>query len=214
MVGSMEDHLASLRAEYVSTGLTEDDLEAEPMAMFRRWFADAAELPEPNAMVLATARDDGQPSARIVLLKGLKPEGFVFFTNLTSRKANELFDSRGRCSLLFPWHALQRQVRVEGRAELLDRADVAAYFETRPRGAQLGAWASPQSRVITSRELEDRFAKVDEGYPEEVPVPDFWGGYVVVPDAVEFWQGRGNRMHDRLRYRREDELWRIERLAP
>lgn len=209
----MEDQLASLRAEYVSAGLAEEDLEPEPMAMFRRWFADAAELAEPNAMVLATTSADGQPSARIVLLKGLRPEGFVFFTNLTSRKAADLA-AGGRCALLFPWHALQRQVRVEGHAELLDRDAVAAYFATRPRGAQLGAWASPQSQAVTSEELQERYAAADAAYPDEVPAPDFWGGYVVVPDAVEFWQGRENRMHDRLRYRREGEGWVTERLAP
>lgn len=209
----MEDHLASLRAEYVSAGLAEDDLEPEPMAMFRRWFADAGELAEPNAMVLATASPEGRPSARIVLLKGLRPQGFVFFTNLTSRKATDLA-ADPHCSRLFPWHALQRQVRVEGRAELLDRAAVAAYFATRPRGAQLGAWASPQSRVASSAELRERYDDVDAAYPDEVPTPDFWGGYVVVPNAVEFWQGRENRMHDRLRYRREGNSWVVERLAP
>jgi pyridoxamine 5'-phosphate oxidase len=209
----MEDHLASLRAEYVSAGLAEGDLEQEPMAMFRRWFTDAGELGEPNAMVLATVSPDGQPSARIVLLKGIDPRGFVFFTNLGSRKAADLA-AQPHCSLLFPWHALQRQVRVEGRVELLDRDAVAAYFGTRPRGAQLGAWASPQSRVVTSAELQERYDAVDAAYPDEVPPPDFWGGYVVVPEALEFWQGRENRMHDRLRYRRDGDDWVVERLAP
>ena len=209
----MEDHLASLRAEYVSAGLAEGDLEPEPMAMFRRWFIDAGELAEPNAMVLATASPEGHPSARIVLLKGLLPGGFVFYTNLGSRKAADLA-AQPHCSLLFPWHALQRQVRIEGRAELLDRDAVAAYFGTRPRGAQLGAWASPQSRVVTVEELHERYAAMDEAYPDHVPPPDFWGGYVVVPEAVEFWQGRENRMHDRLRYRREGDGWVVERLAP
>jgi pyridoxamine 5'-phosphate oxidase len=193
--------------------LAEGDLEADPMAMFRRWFADAAELAEPNAMVVATVSPDGQPSSRIVLLKGLRPYGFVFFTNLTSRKAGDL-RANPRCSLLFPWHALQRQVRVEGRAELLDRPAVTAYFATRPRGAQLGAWASRQSQVTALGELTERYSELEERFPDEVPVPDFWGGYVVVPDAVEFWQGRENRMHDRLRYRREGGDWVVERLAP
>lgn len=209
----MDDHLAALRAEYVNIGLSEADLEPEPMAMFRRWFADAAELTEPNAMVLATVSPDGQPSARIVLLKGLDLRGFVFYTNLTSRKAEDLA-ANPRCSLLFPWHGLQRQVRVDGRAEPLDRAAVAAYFATRPRGAQLGAWASPQSRVVSEAELEERYAAADAAHPVDVPAPDFWGGYAVVPDAVEFWQGRQNRMHDRLRYRRDAGQWVVERLAP
>lgn len=212
-MGSMNDQLAALREEYTRAGLGEADLAPEPMGMFRRWFAEAAELPEPNAMVLSTVSPDGQPSARIVLLKGLHPEAFVFFTNRASRKGDDLA-ANPHCSLLFPWHALQRQVRIEGRAEPLGRAEVAAYFATRPRGAQLGAWASPQSRVVTSEELNEAYAAADAAYPEDVPVPEGWGGYAVVPDAVEFWQGRRNRMHDRLRYRRDGDGWVIERLAP
>jgi pyridoxamine 5'-phosphate oxidase len=212
----MDDHLASLREEYTRAGLHEGDLAPEPMAMFRRWFADAAELAEPNAMVLATASPDGRPSARIVLLKGLHDDGFVFYTNHGSRKGAELA-ANPQCSLLFPWHGLQRQVRVEGTATPLGRAEVAAYFSTRPRGAQLGAWASPQSSVVTLDELDGRYAAADAAYPDEVPPPEFWGGYAVVPDAVEFWQGRRNRMHDRLRYRRDRATaggWTVERLAP
>lgn len=208
-----DDHLASLREEYTRTGLAEADAAADPMAMFRRWFADAAELPEPNAMVLATVSPAGLPSARIVLLKGLRPDAFVFFTNHESRKGHDLA-ADPHCSLLFPWHALQRQVRVEGTASPVPRDEVAAYFSTRPRGAQLGAWASPQSSVVTAEELQERYADVEARFPDEVPPPDFWGGYAVVPDAVEFWQGRRNRMHDRLRYRREGVGWVLERLAP
>jgi pyridoxamine 5'-phosphate oxidase len=209
----MKDHLAALREEYTRAGLTETDLAPDPFAMFSRWFTDAGELPEPNAMVLATVSPAGQPSSRIVLLKNFDERGFVFFTNLDSRKAHDLA-ANPRCSLLFPWHGLQRQVRVEGVAEQIDRDEVAAYFSTRPRGAQLGAWASPQSSVTTSSELESRYAAASEAYPSEVPAPDFWGGYVVRPRSVEFWQGRQNRMHDRLRYRREDGAWITERLAP
>jgi pyridoxamine 5'-phosphate oxidase len=212
-VADMKDHLAALREEYTHAGLSEADLAPDPFAMFGRWFADAAELAEPNAMVLATVSPAGQPSSRMVLLKGVDARGFAFFTNLGSRKATDLA-ANPRCSLLFPWHGLQRQVRVEGVAELLDRDEVAAYFSTRPRGAQLGAWASPQSSVVTSDELSARFAGADANYPGDVPAPDFWGGYVVRPRSVEFWQGRQNRMHDRLRYRREGDTWLTERLAP
>lgn len=209
----MDEHLASLRAEYIAVGLHEDDLTPDPVGMFRRWFMAAQELPEPNAMVLATVSADGRPSARTVLLKGLDDRGFVFFTNLTSRKGDDLA-ANPRCALLFPWHSLERQVRIEGTATELDRTDVEAYFLRRPRGAQLGAWASPQSRVVTAEELSRRYAEADAAHPDAVPAPDFWGGYVVRPEVVEFWQGRANRMHDRLRYRREGERWAVERLAP
>jgi pyridoxamine 5'-phosphate oxidase len=209
----MKDHLASLREEYTRAGLSEGDLASDPFAMFRRWFVDAGELAEPNAMVLATVSPAGQPSTRMVLLKDIHEHGFVFYTNLRSRKATDLA-ANPRCSLLFPWHGLQRQVRIEGVAELLDRDVVTAYFSTRPRGAQLGAWASPQSSVVTALELEERYAALDDVYADDVPTPDFWGGYVVCPRSVEFWQGRQNRMHDRLRYRRENSAWIVERLAP
>ncbi len=208
--------LAALRAEYARGGLHESDLAADPVTMFRGWMAEAAAsgMHEPNAMVVATASADGRPSSRMVLLKGLEDGGFRFFTNLGSRKGAELAGNP-RCSLLFPWHPLERQVRVDGVAEELSRADVAAYFATRPRGAQLGAWASHQSHEVADRaELDARFAEVGERFPEEVPVPDEWGGYVVVPDVVEFWQGRPGRMHDRLVYRRSDVGWTTHRLAP
>lgn len=220
--GGMEDELAALRAEYTAVGLAEGDLESDPMRMFRRWMTEAASLTEPNAMVLATVSDDGQPSARMVLLKGLRPDGFVFFTNHASRKGHDLAANE-RCSLVFPWHGLQRQVRVEGAAVPLARAEVEAYFRTRPRGAQLGAWASPQSAVVSREELERRYADVEARFADaEVPVPEGWGGYVVVPESVEFWQGRANRLHDRLVYRRvageplsgPAGTWSVERLAP
>jgi pyridoxamine 5'-phosphate oxidase len=204
---------ASLREEYTAAGLSEADLADDPMTLFREWFAQARALPEPNALLLATTGPDGQPSARTVLLKGLDERGFVFYTNLGSRKATELA-GEPRCALVFPWYQLDRQVRVEGTAAVLPRGEVAAYFATRPRGAQLGAWASPQSSVATAEELEHRYAEADARMPGEVPVPEFWGGYVVAPHEVEFWQGRRNRMHDRWRYRRDGEAWVVERLAP
>jgi pyridoxamine 5'-phosphate oxidase len=208
--------LAALRAEYARSGLVESDLAADPITMFRGWMNDAvaAGVHEPNAMVVATVGADGAPSSRMVLLKGLDERGFVFFTNTHSRKGSELAVNP-RCALLFPWHPLERQVRVDGVASPLPAADVAAYFAVRPRDSQLGAWASHQSRPVSGRdELTKSFDEVAERFPDEVPVPDEWGGYVVRPDAVEFWQGRPGRMHDRLVYRRDGDGWTTGRLAP
>lgn len=211
--------LAGLRAEYGRAGLDEADLAPSPMEMFERWMREAQEagLHEPNAMVVATADADGAPSSRMVLLKGLRHEGgeagFVFFTNTGSRKGRELA-ANPRCALLFPWHPLERQVRVDGVATPLPAADVEAYFTTRPRGSKLGAWASPQSRVTTREELAGALEEAEARYPDEVPVPAEWGGYVVRAHAVEFWQGRPGRMHDRLVYRRTADGWGTERLAP
>ncbi len=210
--------LASLREEYSRAGLTEADLEADPVAMFRRWLDDAmtAGLHEPNAMVVATVSADGQPSARTVLLKGLSDAGFVFFTNRESRKGHELA-ANPRCAVLFPWHPLERQVRIDGSATALEAADVAAYFAIRPRGSQLGAWASHQSRPVAGRdELEAAYDEMAARYPEPqpVPVPEEWGGYVIRPEVVEFWQGRPGRMHDRLVYTRSSDGWTTQRLAP
>ncbi len=216
----MDEHdLAALRREYAVGGLAESDLEPDPVAMFRRWLRAASEagLHEPNAMVVATAGADGVPSARLVLLKGLDERGFVFYTNYSSRKGRELRE-RPACALLFPWHDLERQVRVDGTASPLTEAENAAYFSSRPRESRLGAWASPQSVVVSSRaELDERYAAVEERFGEgEVPVPSHWGGFRVAPEAVEFWQGRRGRMHDRLRYRRTSDAsgWVVERLAP
>lgn len=207
--------LAALRQEYGRAGLDEGDLAPDPIAMFERWLGEAVEagLHDPNGMVVATATADGTPSARMVLLKGLGPAGFVFFTNTRSRKGAELAENP-RCALLFPWHVLERQVRVDGVASPLPRADVEAYFAVRPRGSKLGAWASHQSRVTTRAELADAFAAAEARFPDEVPAPEEWGGYVVRPEAVEFWQGRPGRMHDRLRYRRTADGWETDRLAP
>lgn len=210
----MDEQLPTLRSEYAARSLVEDDLPADPLDLFRDWFADARELAEPNAMVVATVSPDGQPSSRIVLLKGLDQQGFHFFTNQRSRKGEELA-ANPRCALLFPWHGMRRQVRVEGVATPLSRVEVEHYFHTRPRGAQLGAAASPQSCVISLAELSDRFAEADRAHPDEVPVPEGWGGYAVAPHALEFWQGGTDRLHDRFRYTRtEAGAWVVERLAP
>lgn len=213
----MDLDLAARREDYARGGLSEADLAGDPVTMFERWYAEAAAagVHEPNAMVVATATPDGVPSSRFVLLKGLSDGGFVFYTNLGSRKGHELA-ANPRCALLFPWHVLERQVRVEGVAEPLPRAEVEAYFASRPRGSQLGAWASHQSTVVSGRdELEaaydDAAARFDG---TDVPVPDEWGGFRVRPETVEFWQGRTGRMHDRLVYRRVDDRWVTERLAP
>jgi pyridoxamine 5'-phosphate oxidase len=210
------DRYADLRREYALGGLVEADLAPDPFAMFRRWYDDAtaAAVYEPNAMVVSSATTDGQPSSRLVLLKGFSEEGWVFFTNLGSRKGTEL-TANPRVSLLFPWHPLERQVRVDGTAMVLGRDEVATYFHSRPRGSQLGAHASHQSREVGSREeLDDAWAGADAAYPGEVPVPDEWGGFRVEPDAVEFWQGRPGRMHDRIVYRRDRAGWSTHRLAP
>ena len=209
--------LNDLRREYASGGLSEDGLAADPVSMFRRWLHDTvtAGLHEPNAFVLSTVSADDLPASRTVLLKRFDERGFVFFTNYASRKACEL-EANGRCALLFPWHVLERQVRIEGAAARLTPQENDAYFATRPRTSQLGAWASPQSAVVSDRaELDRRFEEVAHRFGEgEVPRPEYWGGYLVVPVMVEFWQGRLGRMHDRLRYRRTAGGWVTERLAP
>ncbi|MGH3346309.1 MAG: pyridoxamine 5'-phosphate oxidase [Nocardioides sp.] len=209
--------IAALRREYADAGLAESALAPDPFAMFDRWFAEAraAGLYEPNAMVVSTVSEDGEPSSRMVLLKGVSEAGFVFYTNLGSRKGRELA-ANARCSLLFPWHPLERQVRVEGPATALPSEDVAAYFATRPRGAQLGAHASHQSRPVADRaELDAAYDAVATRFAgSDVPVPDEWGGYRVRPEVVEFWQGRPGRMHDRLVYTRSGEEWPVQRLAP
>jgi pyridoxamine 5'-phosphate oxidase len=211
--------LHRMRRDYRLDELLEADLAADWHTQFTAWLADvvAAGLPEPNAMVLATATADGRPSARTVLLKGVDERGFTFYTNYRSRKAGEL-DATGSASLLFPWHAIQRQVIVTGRAVRTSRAETESYFRQRPRGSQLGAWASPQSQPIDGRmPLERAWAEYDARFPEDVPAPEHWGGYRVVPETVEFWQGRSSRLHDRLRFRRtpmNSEKWTVERLAP
>jgi pyridoxamine 5'-phosphate oxidase len=206
-----------MHGEDTREGLTEADVAPDPVVQFGRWYDDArsAGLVEPSAMTLATATAGGVPSARMVLLRGVDRRGFVFYTNYESRKAAELA-ANPLAALVFWWGELQRQVRVEGRVERTSREESAAYFRTRPPASRLSAWASPQSRVIPGREvLEERVAEVAADHPDgDVPLPPFWGGYRLVPEVVELWQGRPNRLHDRLRYTRTAGGWRIERLAP
>jgi pyridoxamine 5'-phosphate oxidase len=213
----MDDALARMRREYEERGLRKADLLADPLEQFTRWFDEACRAPvlEPNAMTLATVDAAGQPAARTVLLKGIDRRGLTFYTNLESRKAGELA-ANAKAALLFWWPPHARQVRFEGTIEPVADVEADAYFATRPRGSQIGAWASAQSSVIADRaaletaeqEIMARFA----GGP--VPRPPFWGGYRLVAERVEFWQGRSNRLHDRLRYTRRGEAWQIERLAP
>ena len=208
-----------MRRDYTERGpLLETDLAAGWPEQFARWFSEALEsaLPEPNAMIVATAGATGRPSARTVLLKGYDERGFVFFTNYTSRKGAEIAENP-YASLVFPWFPMQRQVIVCGAVEKVDRAETEAYFASRPRGSQLGAWASPQSHVVPDRETLDAglAAAVERfGTDGDVPAPAHWGGLRVVPETVEFWQGRSNRLHDRLLYRWADGGWVVERLAP
>lgn len=207
--------MQDLRRDYASAGLAESDLAPTWTEQFERWFADAQALREPNAVVLATATPDAAPSARTVLLKAYDERGLVVFTNLTSRKGVEAL-ANPRATLLFSWVDLERQVIAEGSVSVVDRADTEAYFRSRPRGSQVGAWASRQSAVVPDREtIERRWAELEERFAgQDVPVPDFWGGLRLMPSAVEFWQGRRDRLHDRLRYRSTDEGWVVERLSP
>jgi pyridoxamine 5'-phosphate oxidase len=212
------DHVARLRKEYTRAGLKESDAASGPIEQFRNWFDEAlaADLHEPNAMTLATATPDGRPSARVVLLKGLDERGFVFYTSYEGRKGGEL-ETNPYCALVFYWGELERQVRVEGRASRVSEDESDEYFGSRPRGSQLGAWASEQSRPVEGRgALEERLRGLEADYEgREVPRPPFWGGYRVEPEVVEFWQGRENRLHDRLVYRRSDNgEWGRERLQP
>ncbi|MHB8646055.1 MAG: pyridoxamine 5'-phosphate oxidase [Thermomicrobiales bacterium] len=210
--------VAALRSEYAGMSLDEGDVDADPVTQFTRWFEQAlvAHVPEPNAMTVATATRAGVPAARIVLLKGFDARGFVFYTNYESRKGSELAENP-IAALVFHWVELHRQVRITGAVEKVTHEESDAYFQSRPRGSRLGAWASEQSGVLTGRApLEARLAELTAAFGEgDIPLPPFWGGYRVIPQAVEFWQGRSSRLHDRLRYAHQpDDTWRIERLSP
>ncbi|HEY2786253.1 MAG TPA: pyridoxamine 5'-phosphate oxidase [Fimbriiglobus sp.] len=209
--------LADLRRHYTLGGLTEADAGDDPFKLFHEWFATAltAELPEPNAFTLATVGTDGKPSARVVLLKALDARGFCFFTNYGSRKGRELA-ANPHCALVFLWHPLERQIRIEGTVELVTPAESDEYFVVRPMGSRLGAWASRQSDVIPGREfLEQRHAELSAKYPDSnIPRPPFWGGYRVLPEVFEFWQGRPSRLHDRIRFTRKLTGWSKDRLSP
>lgn len=210
--------LESLRSNYALSGLHETDLLGNPFQQFQLWLeqAIAAELPEPNAMTLATLSEQGKPIARMVLLKGLDEKGFVFYTNYDSAKGKQLTETDS-AALVFWWAGLERQVRVEGTVEKVSSEESDAYFQSRPKASQLGAWASPQSQVIKNRGvLEKRLAELEEKYAtEKVPRPPHWGGFRVIPTAIEFWQGRPSRLHDRIRYELDEKGdWFYQRLAP
>ena len=210
-------NISSLREEYSQRRLSRRDLDPDPIKQFNRWLAEAidARIKDPNAMSLATVNAAGQPSARIVLLKGVQPGGFLFFTNYGSRKSADL-EANPRAGLTFFWAELERQVVIEGAVAKAGREEADTYFHSRPVASQLGAWASRQSEVVPSRQfLEEKFDAVTAQYADQqVPLPPFWGGYWLAPSSIEFWQGGPGRIHDRLRYLREGSSWHIERLSP
>jgi pyridoxamine 5'-phosphate oxidase len=209
--------LFDLRKEYRNGTLDESSVHENPVKQFEKWFEEAcaSKLNEPNAMVISTVGVDGRPSSRVVLLKSFDEKGFVFFTNYESRKGKEL-EQNPFASLLFFWPELERQVRIEGRAERISRAESMAYYFSRPVNSRLGAWASMQSAVIESRRLlEKKWEEMKARFEgKEIPLPDFWGGYRIVPDAFEFWQGRESRLHDRIAYKKSENGWKIVRLSP
>jgi pyridoxamine 5'-phosphate oxidase len=215
---SNREDIAAMRRQYGEVGLVEANLPANPITLFDSWLKDAAAneiVVEANAMVLSTAAD-GRLSSRTVLLKDLTQDGFTFFSNYNSRKAQQI-EKNASVSLVFPWYPLERQVIVIGSASKVSNEESEKYFASRPRGSQIGAWASAQSSELSSRaELEEKFANFEAKWPigEQIPRPDFWGGYVVKPESIEFWQGRYSRLHDRIRYVKEDNNWHLKRLNP
>lgn len=209
--------IAHLHREYTKGGLHRHDLPADPLTLFERWLSQACEakLADPTAMVVATVDEHGQPYQRIVLLKHYNEKGMVFYTNLGSRKAHQI-ENNPRVSLLFPWHTLERQVMVIGKAERLSTLEVMKYFHSRPCDSQIGAWVSKQSSRISARGiLESKFLELKQKFQQgEVPLPSFWGGFRVSLEQIEFWQGGEHRLHDRFLYQRENDAWKIDRLAP
>ena len=206
----------SLRVSYEQGELNEADITHNPLDQFNNWLQEAIknEVPEPNAMVLATVNKDGQPGARNVLLKSADENGFIFFSNKNSDKASDL-KQNPNCTLLFSWLSQHRQVIVKGKAEEISKDESNTYFQTRPYGSRISAWVSEQSQVIKNRaELEKRVKEFMDKYPENVPMPDHWGGYLVKPESIEFWQGRPSRLHDRIRFTKKSNAWTIERIAP
>lgn len=215
---ALTHNIADIRKNYSKQALTEESVMVEPIQQFELWLQEAisAEADEPTAFVLSTVNTSGQPAARVVLLKEVNPDGFVFFTNYDSRKGNEL-NSVPLAAMTFFWASLERQVRVEGSVEKVSEAISDAYFQSRPKGSQIGAWASPQSKEITSRsELEQADKSFTQKFEaaDKVPRPPHWGGYIIKPTMVEFWQGRPNRLHDRIVYEKHENSWRLKRLAP
>ena len=209
--------LEALRREYLKGGLRHDSLESEPYKQFEKWMNEAidAQIPDPTAMTIATVSADGEPTQRIVLLKHADENGFVFYTNYSSRKAKDIA-ANNKVSLHFPWHFFERQVKINGIAEKISAKESLSYFLSRPRDSQIAAWASEQSHSISSRQfLEGQFERMKAKFGRgEIPLPDFWGGYRIVPYRYEFWQGGGKRLHDRFEYLKEGSAWQIERLAP
>ncbi|WP_462250336.1 pyridoxamine 5'-phosphate oxidase [Ekhidna sp.] len=214
----MREDIASIRKEYTQAALDEQSVLQNPFEQFEKWFQEAlnSEILEPTAMVLSTVNGEGQPYQRTVLLKTFDQQGFVFYTNYESRKANHL-KSNPKVSILFPWYSLERQVAITGHVEKISTKESLKYFLSRPQGSQLGAWVSNQSEVISSRSiLEEKLAQMKQKFKDgKIPLPDHWGGYRIIPETIEFWQGRKSRLHDRIFFKKEDnDIWNITRLSP